>query len=66
MDERYIKKPATRMRDYSDNNRLDLDAAYRLLSNVDAIPVSYAHEGFLTEADIKKAETIAAKALKDG
>lgn len=64
MNENYLRKQAIRMRDYRDNNRLYLDAAYRLLSNVDAIPTSYAHEGFLTQADIQKAEEIAAEALK--
>ncbi len=63
MDKNYVKKQAKRMRDYSDNERLYKDAAYRLLSNAEAIPVSYDNENDLTEADISNAEKIANKAL---
>lgn len=63
MNENYLRKQAIRMRDYRDNNQLYLDAAYRLLSNADAIPTSYAHEGLITPADIQKAEVIAAGVL---
>ncbi|NET46496.1 hypothetical protein [Okeania sp. SIO2B3] len=66
MDKNYIKKQALRMREYIDTPHLYLDAVYRLLSNANAIPVAYENSDNLTEADIKKAETIAAKALKDG
>lgn len=64
-DKNYIKKQAQRMHDYADNPRIYKDAAYRLLSNADEIPVSYNHEGDLTEADIQKAESIAAEALNN-
>ena len=66
MDQIYIKKQALRMREYIDTPHLYLDAVYRLLSNANAIPVAYENSDNLTKADIKKAETIAAKALKDG
>ncbi len=54
MDKNYIKKQATRMRDYADNDRVYKDAAYRLLSNAEAIPVSYDHEGDLTGVKVAK------------
>ena len=62
-DKNYIKKQAQRMRDYAENPLLYKDAAYRMLSNADEIPVSYHHEGDLTPADMEKAESIARKAL---
>ena len=63
MDNNYIKKQAQRMRDFSAYDGLYKDACFRLLSNADAIPPTYPHEGHLTASDIEKAEQIAAKAL---
>ena len=63
MDNNYIKKQAQRMRDFSYHDSLYKDACFRLLSNADAIPPTYPHEGYLTASDIEKAEQIATKAL---
>ena len=63
MNDNYIKKQAQRMRNFFHHDGLYKDACFRLLSNADAIPPTYPHEGYLTASDIEKAEQIAAKAL---
>ena len=65
MDNNYIKKQAQRMRDFFYHDGLYKDACFRLLSNADAIPPTYPHEGYFTASDIEKAEQIAAKALEE-
>ena len=63
MNDNYIKKQAQRMRDFFNHDGLYKDACFRLLSNADAIPPTYLHEGYLTVSDIRKAEQIATKVL---
>lgn len=53
------------MRDFCHHDGLYKDACFRLLSNADAIPPTYPHEGYLTASDIEKAEQIATKALEE-
>ena len=65
MNNNYIKKQAQRMRDFFHHDGLYKDACFRLLSNADAIPPTYPHEGYLTVSDIEKAEQIATKALEE-
>ena len=65
MNNNYIKKQAKRMRDFCHHDGLYKDACFRLLSNADAIPPTYPHEGYLTASDIEKAEQIAMKALEE-
>ena len=65
MNDNYIKKQAQRMRDFFHHDGLYKDACFRLLSNADAIPPTYPHEGYLTTSDIEKAEQIATKALEE-
>ena len=65
MNDNYIKKQAQRMRNFFHHDGLYKDACFRLLSNADAIPPTYPHEGYLTASDIEKAEQIATKALEE-